>query len=167
MHAKLRHMDCRARHGGAPDPRGQFVIEGAGEDARGRRLTDAAHASQNIGLVDAVEVEGVRQRPDHGVLADQILEARGAVFAGKDAIGRLCADLVLRGDGAQSRPGTGFVMGVRGWFHATVRHRAGRLGERLDWGRANNQRPGRPAGQSQVMARRAKWEVGQRPARSR
>ncbi len=168
MHAKHRHMDCRARHSGAPGARGQFVIEGAGQDARRRRLADAAHPGQNIGLVDAFEVEGVRQRPDHGVLADQILEARGAVFAGKHAIGsRLCAGLVLRGDGAQSRPGTGFVVGVQRWFHATVRHRAGPLGERLDWGRANIERPGRPAGQSQVVARRAKWEAGQRPARSR
>jgi len=119
-------------------------------------------------LVDAFEVEGVRQRPNHGVLADQILEARGAVFAGKHAIGsRLRADLVLRGAAAQSQPGTGFVMGVRGWFRVTVRHREGPLGKRLDWGRANIQLAGRPAGQSQVVARRAKWEAGQRPARSR
>ena len=78
----------RVTAGSAP-LRGHFIIEGAGENARGRGLADAAHAGQNIGLVDAVEVEGVRQRADHRLLADQILEARGAVFAGKDAIGRL------------------------------------------------------------------------------
>src|ERR1700730_9676721 len=104
----------RATAGRAPRAR-QFIIEGTGEDARGRGLADAAYPGQNIGLVDAFEGEGVRQSLDHGVLADQILEARGAVFAGKDAIGsRLCADLVLRRDRAQSQPGTGFVMGVRG-----------------------------------------------------
>ena len=100
---------------GAAAVRRQFIIEGAGEDARRRGLADAAHAGQNIGLVDTVEVEGVRQRPDHGLLADQILETRGAVFAGEDAIGALVgAGLGLRGEGVQSETRGGFVMGIRG-----------------------------------------------------
>ncbi len=167
MHAKLRHMDRWARHRRLRASRGNFVIEGAGQDARRRGLADAAHPGQNIGLVDAFEVEGVRQRLDHGVLTDQILEARGAILSGKHAIGRRPrADVGFRGDGAKSQPWTGFVMGVGGWFDA-VWQSAGLLGKRLDWGRANIQPPGRPAGQSRVVARQPKWEAGQRPARSR
>ena len=62
---------------GPPVARGELVIEGAGEDARGRGLADAAHAGQHIGLMDAAEVEGVGQRADHRLLADQILETAG------------------------------------------------------------------------------------------
>ncbi len=92
--------------------RRQFIIEGAGEDARGRGLADAAHAGQNIGLMDSVEVEGVRQRPDHGLLADQILEARGAIFAGEDAIGAVDIRFAGAARAPNPRPGRGFVMGI-------------------------------------------------------
>ena len=60
MHAEFRHMDRRARHRGSAALRGHFIIEGAGENARRRRLADSAHAGQNIGLMDAAEIEGVR-----------------------------------------------------------------------------------------------------------
>ena len=65
---------------------GQFVIERAGEDARGRGLADAAHAGEDPGLRDAAGLERIRDGAHHGVLADQVVEARRAVFARQHAI---------------------------------------------------------------------------------
>ena len=67
---------------------GSFIIEGARQDAGGRRLADAAQAGEQIGLMNAAEVEGIRQRFDHRLLADQVLETRRPVFARQDAIRR-------------------------------------------------------------------------------
>ena len=87
MHAELVHVDRRPVDGGPAVRRGQLIIEGAGQNARGRGLADAAHAGQQIGLMDAVEVEGVFQRAHHRLLADEVGEARGAIFAREHAIG--------------------------------------------------------------------------------
>ena len=87
MQAEFAHVDGRTRHGGAAIVRGQFIIEGARQNARGRRLSDAADARQNIGLMNAIEVEGVGKGSDHGLLADQIVETGWTIFAGEDAIG--------------------------------------------------------------------------------
>ena len=80
-------MDGRTVDRGPAVLAGQFIIEGARQNARGRRLADAAHAGQQIGLMDAVEVEGVVQRAHHRLLADEVGEARGAIFAREHAIG--------------------------------------------------------------------------------
>ena len=82
MHAHLRHVD------GRPFDRAirQFVIQRAGENARGRGLADAAHAGENPGLRNASRLERIRDGADHGFLADQILECAGTVFAREDAI---------------------------------------------------------------------------------
>ena len=64
----------------------QLVVERAGEDARGRGLADAAHAGEDPGLRDAAGLERVRDRAHHGVLADQVVEGRGAVFARQHAV---------------------------------------------------------------------------------
>ncbi len=55
MHAEHRHVDGRRGDRAV----GQFVIQRAGEDARGRRLADAAHAGQDPGLRNA---PGLRSR---------------------------------------------------------------------------------------------------------
>ncbi len=86
MHAEFVHVDGRPVDGGPPVARGKFVIEGAGEDARGRGLADAAHAREHIGLMDAADVEGVGQGADHRLLADQILETARPIFARQHAI---------------------------------------------------------------------------------
>ncbi len=101
---------------GRPVAGGQFVIEGAGENAGGRGFADAAHAGQNIGLMDAIELEGVLQRLDHGLLADQIGEARWPVFPRQHAIGGLC--LAFAGDGrslaeVEASPAGGFGLSSR------------------------------------------------------
>ena len=83
VHAEHRHVD------GRPGDRAvrQFVIERAGEDARRRGLADAAHAGEDPGLRNASGLEAVRDRAHHGVLADQIVEGRGPVFARQHAVG--------------------------------------------------------------------------------
>ena len=83
MHAEHRHGNRRSRDRTV----GQFVIERARQDARGRGLADAAHAGEHPGLRDAAALERVRDRAHHGVLADQVGEGRRPVFARKHAIG--------------------------------------------------------------------------------
>ena len=65
----------------------QFVIQRAGKDPRRGGLADPAHAGQDPGLRNPPGLERVRHGADHGVLADQILETGGPVFARQHAIG--------------------------------------------------------------------------------
>ena len=81
MQAQLGHFDA-----GTLDLARQRIIEGAGQNARGRRLADAAHARQDVGLMDAVGGEGVGERAHHRILADEIVEARGPVFPRQHSI---------------------------------------------------------------------------------
>ena len=83
MRAEFRHFDA-----GSIDLAGQAVVEGARENARGRRLADPAHAGQDIGLMDAIGFERIGEGAHHRLLADQVGEAGGAVFAREHAIGR-------------------------------------------------------------------------------
>ena len=70
---------------------GLLVVEAARQNAGRRGLADAADAGEHPGLRDAAGLEGVRQGADHRLLADQVLEGAGAVFAGKNPIGRSLA----------------------------------------------------------------------------
>ena len=65
---------------------GAFEIEGACENAGGRRLADAADAGQHPGLRDTAGRKRVGERFHHRVLADQVGEVPGAVFPGENAI---------------------------------------------------------------------------------
>src|SRR6185312_11897935 len=88
-----------------------LVVEGAGEDARGRGLADAADAGEHEGVRDAARGEGVAQRRDHRVLADERIKARRAVFPRQDEI-RL---------GRAGRSGLwGFAVEHRGWTIAAA-----------------------------------------------
>ena len=82
MDAEFGHVDA-----GRIDLARQRVVEGAGENARGRGFADAAHAREDIGLMDTVGGEGIGQRPHHRLLADEVLEPLRAVFACKHSIG--------------------------------------------------------------------------------
>src|SRR6185312_7293143 len=106
VHAHRRHVDGGAGDGAVR----QFVVEGAGEDAGGGRLADAAHAGEDPGLRDAAAVEGVGDGADHRLLADQVLERGRAVFAREDAVAAL-------GRGG-TRTGR-----VRGFAHRDIRRR--------------------------------------------
>ena len=122
---------------------GHLVIEAARQDARRRGLADAANAGEHPGLRDAAGLEGVRQGADHRLLADQVVEGAGAVFAGKDAIGRAgCGGRLKRKARqgrlfVQGRAGCGFVHRLKGFG---IEHEA----------------PEAPG-----------WEAGRRPVRSR
>ena len=80
------HVDGRA-----VDLAGDRIVERAGEDAGGGRLADAADAGEHVGLRDAAGAEGVGQRPDHRLLADQVGEALRPVFARQHAVGAAAA----------------------------------------------------------------------------
>ena len=82
MHARHRHVDGRPLHRSVR----QFVIQRAGENSRGGGFSDAAHPGQDPGLRNPAGFEGVRNGADHGVLADQIVEAGGTVFPRQHAI---------------------------------------------------------------------------------
>ncbi|MPL90960.1 hypothetical protein SDC9_37019 [bioreactor metagenome] len=65
---------------------GTDAVQPLGDDPRGGRLADPAHAGHDEGMGDAVRGEGVLQRAHHRLLTDQIGEGGGAIFAGKDLI---------------------------------------------------------------------------------
>ena len=75
-------IDGRAALAVGPD-----AVEGAGEDAGGGGLADAAHAGEHEGMGDAAGGDGVGQGAHHRLLADQGGEVDGPVFAREDAIG--------------------------------------------------------------------------------
>ena len=73
--------------GPAIEPSGKLVVERTRQDARRRRLADAAHAGENPGLRDAAGLERVRNGAHHRILADQVVEGSGPVLARQDAVG--------------------------------------------------------------------------------
>ena len=98
----------------SPGPSGPVQFEGAGDDAGGGGFADAADAGEHPGVGNAALGKGVAQDPDHGVLADEVLEAGWAVFAGEDAVGGRCGDDAqgwrrarLGGERARPRRGRG------------------------------------------------------------
>ena len=64
-----------------------LVVERPGQQAGGGGLADPAHAGEHEGVGDAAGGEGVLQRPDHGLLADQVVEGPRPVLAGDDGVG--------------------------------------------------------------------------------
>ncbi len=79
-----------ARHGkvdGRLVNRIGLVVERARQNARRRGLADPANAGEHPGLRDATRLERVLERADHRLLADEIVEILGAIFAGENAIG--------------------------------------------------------------------------------
>ena len=92
-----------------------LIVEGAGQKAGGGGLADAAYAGQHEGMGDAARGEGVGQGADHGLLADQVLEGAGPVFARQHLIGGVISDQggLRRGDlsrGAEHVRGVGVAL---------------------------------------------------------
>ena len=83
VQSERRHVDPRPGDGTVR----QFVIQRARQNARRRRLADAAHAGEHPGLRDAAGFEAVGDGAHHRILADQIGEGRWPVFARQHAIG--------------------------------------------------------------------------------
>ena len=151
--AELLHMDRRLIDRGPRVSCRQFIVERARENAGGRRLADAAHAGQQIGLMNSVEIECVFERAHHRLLADQVYEGGRSIFARQHAIGRR-----RRLIGAKQRRS---VIGRQRWPRRIVLvvhlHPSG----------------GRRATNSAVYcatpfaARRRRWEAERRPAQAR
>ena len=58
-----------------------FAVERFRQDARDRRLADAARAGEQERMMDLAAVERVAQRAQHVLLSDHLGEALGAPFA--------------------------------------------------------------------------------------
>jgi hypothetical protein len=65
----------------------RLAVDGLGEDARERGLADAARSREQVRVVQALRIERVRERRDHVLLADELLENAGAPLARQDLIG--------------------------------------------------------------------------------
>ena len=117
MHARHRHVNGRPLNRSIR----QFVIQGAGEDSRGRGFSDAAHPGQNPRLRYPAGFEGVRNGADHRFLADQIVEAGGTVFPRQHAI--VLAGLRRAAEVKAALMGA-FGIGWRYYGNASVGHRS-------------------------------------------
>ena len=101
----LHHVHVLASHDGRVVPpvggQGQrrlvdavgFVVQGAGQQTRGRRLADPPHPGQHEGVGDPAGGEGIGQGPDHRLLPDQILEGARPIFARQHLIGGAVVDV--------------------------------------------------------------------------
>ena len=83
VHAEVRHVDGRPLHRTIS----LLVVQRAGENARGGGFADAADAGEDPGLRNPTGFERIRDGADHGLLADQIVEAGRAVFACQHPVG--------------------------------------------------------------------------------
>jgi len=68
---------------------GADAVQRLGNQPRGRGLADPPHAGEEKRMGQPIALDRVGQRLDHRILADQLREALGAIFAGEDAIGLL------------------------------------------------------------------------------
>ena len=84
VHAERGHVDGRAFDRTVR----QFVVQRARQNPRRGGLADPAHAGQDPGLRNSPGFERVGDGADHGLLADQVVKAGGAVFACQHAVGR-------------------------------------------------------------------------------
>ena len=65
------------------------AVQRLGQDARGGGLADAADAGEEIGVMDAVVLDRVVQRPDRGLLTDDVVERSGDGTCAREP-GRTC-----------------------------------------------------------------------------
>ena len=62
------------------------AVERFGEDARGGRLSHAAHAGENVCVRHAIRLDGVRERLGDVLLADNVAEGLRPIFSRDDFI---------------------------------------------------------------------------------
>jgi hypothetical protein len=88
---KAALVDLRARTAGTAGRRTDpgFAVQRLGEDARNGGLADTAGAGEEIGMVQAIVIEGVHQRLLHVVLPDQFSEIARAPLARQDLVAHL------------------------------------------------------------------------------
>ena len=78
-------LAARADRGAAPAIDAN-TVERAGENPRGRRLADPAHAGEEIGVGQAPAFDGVGQGAHQRFLTDQFRERRRAIFTGQNPV---------------------------------------------------------------------------------
>ena len=76
------------------------AVQGPGENARRRRLADAARPREHEGLGDPLAGDGVAQGLGDAALADDVIEPLRPPLAGENLIGHS-----VRGGEPQPRPG--------------------------------------------------------------
>ena len=171
--ARIATQSGHTPQGSAVGPPGAVragAVQRAGDDAGGGGLADPAHPGQHEGVRDPAGGEGVAQDAHHRLLADQVVEAGRAVFAGEHPVGRGVHRLgrrVAEQAGAvrrravrraAGRPGTGRTCG------ADFSRRGGPLvrGEQTVGGRTND-----PGGNSLRLLPSGPDRVGEAPVRRR
>ena len=65
---------------------GAGAVQALGQDARDRRLADAARAGEQVGVVQPPLLQRIRQRLHHVFLPHHLREAARTVFAGQDDV---------------------------------------------------------------------------------
>ena len=66
---------------------GLVTVDGLGKQARGRRLPDAARARKEVGVMQALVLDGVAERPRDVLLPRDLLEGLRAPLACDDLVG--------------------------------------------------------------------------------
>ncbi len=80
-------LPARAAHAARRGGHARFAVERLREDARERRLADAARAREQVGVMQAAAVECVRERTNDVLLADERREGFRPPFACENLIG--------------------------------------------------------------------------------
>jgi len=91
-----------------------WAVESFGEDAGGGGFSGAAWPDEEVGVSEAVLMDGVFEGLDNGILSEDVIEGFGAVFSGED--------LVAHG------VSLGKAVGISktGWFLGVIKLRVGR-----------------------------------------
>ena len=84
--AALRDLHARVARAAGLGRRALHAVERAREDARGRRLPDAARAREDEGLREPPARHRVLQREDGPALADDVIEALRTPFSGQSQV---------------------------------------------------------------------------------
>ena len=95
--AALRDLDAGVADAAGIGGRTLLAVQAAREDARRRRLADAARAGEDERLGDAAGGNRVAQRLRDAALADDVVEALRPPFPSKDLIGRHVETVMVRG----------------------------------------------------------------------
>jgi hypothetical protein len=70
------------------------AVEGFGEDAGGGGFAGATRAYEEVGVGEALLLDGIAERADDVILTENVVESSGAVFSGEDLVahGRECRE---------------------------------------------------------------------------
>ena len=115
--ASFGDLDARVAGAARIGGRSLFAVEAARQDARGRRLADAARAGEHERLRDPVGADRVPERLRHGALADHVLKALRTPFPRENLVGHgrcLAVVMLAQGaaDGGRAPPRPGVACGT-------------------------------------------------------